>query len=161
MNQEDKSSGYGRRSLWQYILIYAVVGIVVYGLIYYFVLSKRGSNYTSSYNSAPAANSSASPSFTDASPGATQVQNTVTLTADGFSSAVLTIKVGTAVTWMNKSGAEATVNSDPHPVHTDYQPLNLGRFPDGGSLSLTFDKPGTYGYHNHLNPSQTGKIIVQ
>ncbi len=88
-------------------------------------------------------------------------ENSVTLTADGFTPATLTIKVGTKVTWKNTSGAPATVNSDPHPTHTDYPPLNLSKFADGETLSLTFDKAGTYGYHNHFNPSQTGKIIVQ
>ncbi len=43
-----QGSGYGKRPLWQWIVIYVVIGIVVYGLIYYFVLAKRngGSNYS-------------------------------------------------------------------------------------------------------------------
>lgn len=90
-----------------------------------------------------------------------QAQNTVTLTANDWSPATLTIKAGQTVTWVNKSGQEATVNSNPHPIHTDYPPLNLGSFPDGGTLSLTFPTAGTYGYHNHLDPSETGMIIVQ
>lgn len=36
------SKGYGKRPLWQWVLIYVVVGAVVYGLIYYFVLAKKG-----------------------------------------------------------------------------------------------------------------------
>lgn len=88
-------------------------------------------------------------------------QNTITLTASGFSPETLTIKAGDKVTWANKSGADAAVNSNPHPVHTDYPPLNLGSFKDGENLSLTFDQAGTYGYHNHLNPSQTGTIVVE
>lgn len=88
-------------------------------------------------------------------------QNVVTLTQDGFSSSTLTVKAGTKVTWINKSGGQATVNSNPHPIHTSYPPLNLGNFSEGGTPSLVFDKPGTYQYHNHLNPSQTGTIIVQ
>lgn len=90
-----------------------------------------------------------------------QSQNTITLTQSGFSPATLTIKAGQTVTWTNKSGEEATVNSDPHPVHTNYAPLNLGQFADGQTLTLTFSTPGTYGYHNHLNPSERGTIIVQ
>jgi plastocyanin len=88
-------------------------------------------------------------------------ENTITLSKDGFSPATLTIKVGTKVTWKNMSGADATVSSDPHPVHTDYPPLNLGKFSDGGTHELTFDKSGKYGYHNHFNPTQKGTIIVQ
>lgn len=91
----------------------------------------------------------------------TTSEQVITLTQNGFSPATLTIKAGTTVSWENKSGSDATVNSAPHPAHTDFPPLNLGTFPDGGKLSLTFDKPGTYRYHNHFNASQKGTIIVQ
>ncbi len=47
------SKGYGKRPLWQWILIYAVVGVVVYGLIYYFVLAKKGGNNLNSGSSTP------------------------------------------------------------------------------------------------------------
>lgn len=157
MDKEDSSGGYGKRPFWQWIAIYAVAGIVIYGLIYYFVLAKKGQNNYSvpSVTPAPATTPSASASATETK------QNTITLSANGFSSEVLTVKAGTKVTWINQSGQEATVNSSPHPTHTDYPPLNLGNFPDGGILSLTFDKPGTYKYHNHLDSSQKGTIIVQ
>lgn len=85
----------------------------------------------------------------------------VTLDKTGFSPETLTVKAGDTVTWTNKSGQDATVNSDPHPIHTSYSPLNLNNFSDGGTLTLKFDKAGTYTYHNHLNPSQRGTIIVQ
>ncbi len=85
----------------------------------------------------------------------------VTLTKDGFSPQTVTIKVGTKVTWTNKSGDIATVNSDPHPQHTAYPSLNLGEFNDGETLSFIFTKPGTYGYHNHLNPTSTGTVTVE
>lgn len=98
---------------------------------------------------------------TGVQPTSAATQNTVMLTATGYSPAVLTIKAGTTVTWVNKSSEEATVNSNPHPTHTDYPPLNLGSFADGASLTLTFPQAGTYGYHNHLNPSEKGTIIVQ
>lgn len=86
---------------------------------------------------------------------------TITVTATGFSPQTITIKAGTKVTWINQSGITANVSSDPHPVHTDYPPLNLGSFANGSSVSLVFDTAGTHGYHNHLNPSQKGTIIVQ
>ncbi|MEX0649836.1 MAG: hypothetical protein WD200_02460 [Candidatus Andersenbacteria bacterium] len=37
-----KSSGYGKRPMWQWLLIYLVAGAIVYGLIYYFVIAKEG-----------------------------------------------------------------------------------------------------------------------
>lgn len=87
--------------------------------------------------------------------------DTITLTNNGFSPETLTILKGATVTWINNSGSEATVNSDPHPLHTAYPPLNLGQFNDGDTLQLSFNKPGRYGYHNHFDATQTGTIIVQ
>lgn len=156
---DNQNTNYGKRPLWQWVLIYAVIGAVLYGLVYYFILGKRGGT---SYAPAPTAPVATAPATSPATTSATETsQETITLTSDGFSPKTLTIKTGTKVTWTNQSGSDATVNSSPHPVHTDYPPLNLGSFPSGGTLSLTFDKLGTYKYHNHLNPSQFGTIVVQ
>ncbi|KKU01651.1 MAG: Blue (Type 1) copper domain protein [Candidatus Amesbacteria bacterium GW2011_GWA1_46_35] len=84
----------------------------------------------------------------------------VVLTASGFAPQSVTVAVGTKVTWTNNSGATATVNSVNHPTHLAYSPLNLGSFGGGETLSLVFDRPGTYKYHNHLNASQTGVVVV-
>lgn len=93
-------------------------------------------------------------------PVVTQISETKTikLTKDGFSPKELNIKVGTKVIWENESGNPATVNSNNHPTHLLYPFLNLGEFANGQSLSVVFDKAGKYGYHNHLNPTQTGTI---
>lgn len=87
--------------------------------------------------------------------------STVRVTSTGFQPMNLTISAGTTVVWMNGSGVDVSINSNDHPTHLLYPPLNLGRVSDGGQVSLTFNTPGTYGYHNHLNPSQTGTITVQ
>lgn len=88
-------------------------------------------------------------------------EENVELTAQGFVPQAITIKAGTKVVWTNKSGGVATVNSAPHPTHTDYLPLNLGQFEDGSSVELVFDKPGTYRYHDHLNPTRFGSVTVE
>lgn len=35
-------ASYGKRPLWQWILIYVVIGGIIYALVYYFVIAKRG-----------------------------------------------------------------------------------------------------------------------
>ncbi len=85
----------------------------------------------------------------------------ITVNQDGFSPATLNIKVGTKATWTNKSGGPVAVNSDTHPTHTLWPFLNLGQISDSQSVSVVFDKAGTYTYHNHLTPSQKGTVIVQ
>lgn len=85
----------------------------------------------------------------------------VTVTGSGYDPQSLTVKAGTKVIWTNKSGTAVTVDSALHPTHLVYPPLNLGQLEDGSSVELVFDKPGTYRYHNHLNPTQFGSIIVE
>lgn len=41
-NEVKVSSGYGKRPLWQWVAIYAVVGLIVYGPVYYFISAKNG-----------------------------------------------------------------------------------------------------------------------
>lgn len=88
---------------------------------------------------------------------------TVTITADnsGFSPAILTVKTGTRVIWTNKSGSDISVNSAEHPTHRLFPWLNLGHVPNDSNASVVFDKPGTYKYHNHYSPSQTGTVVVE
>jgi hypothetical protein len=48
MPDQDTSSskspqGYGKRPMWQWVVMYLVVAVVVYGLIYYFFLRDSGS----------------------------------------------------------------------------------------------------------------------
>lgn len=37
--------GYGKRPLWQWILIYLIIGGIIYYAIYYFVFAKNGGGY--------------------------------------------------------------------------------------------------------------------
>ncbi len=47
----EEKSGYGKRPLWQWIVLYIVIGGLVYYLIYYFVFAKKGG-----YNYNPGSN---------------------------------------------------------------------------------------------------------
>lgn len=81
--------------------------------------------------------------------------------SDGFSPKDITVKAGTTVVWVNKTGKPATVSSNDHPTHRLHPFLNLGEFPSNSSLQVAFDEVGTYGYHNHLNASETGTVTVE
>ena len=50
-------SAYGKRPLWQWLVLYVIIGAVVYGLVYYFLLAKKGG-----YNVSPTAMPSVIPS---------------------------------------------------------------------------------------------------
>ncbi|HEY5695334.1 MAG TPA: cupredoxin domain-containing protein [Candidatus Saccharimonadales bacterium] len=91
----------------------------------------------------------------------TDTANTITYSDSGFSPKTITVKAGTTITLKNTSAANMQFDSDPHPVHTNDTELNIGSVAAGQSTTFTVNTPGTHGYHNHLNPSDTGTIVVQ
>ena len=84
----------------------------------------------------------------------------ITVTSAGFEPKEVTVKAGMKVVWNNDGTGVANVTSAIHPTHQTYPPLNLGNFESGSSVALVFDKPGTYRYHDHLQPAHTGSVIV-
>ncbi len=120
---------------------------------------------------------SASPtSLSAGTPSATQAAATVTLTDQGFAPKSVTIKKGQTVTWVNESAQDMWVASNVHPIHSAYNGTTMQQhcpdaanssfdachgFSKGSTYSFTFDKTGTWGYHNHLDPSQTGTVVVE
>ena len=107
---------------------------------------------------APADNSAAGTSSVDKGGVATRV--VVTLTDTGFAPSP-TVKVGTTVTFVNESSRQMWVASDPHPTHVNLPGFDqLTGVEKGGTYEYTFAKVGTWGFHNHLNPSAKGTVIV-
>lgn len=90
-----------------------------------------------------------------------EIPPTVYVTNAGFSPSVITVKKGTMVAWTNKSDSLISINSDPHPTHELYPRLSLVDIPNGSSMGFIFNESGTYKYHNHHNPSQTGTVVVE
>lgn len=114
--------------------------------------SSSGSSRSSGYGSGSASGSSGHTSGTAHSRRA----QVATIDIGGqyaFRPATITVKVGTAVTWTNKSDARHTVTSD----RASLFDKNL---PPGKTVSITFSHPGTYAYHCTYHPYMHGKIVV-
>ncbi len=86
---------------------------------------------------------------------------TITYSNDGYSPSTVTVKSGDTVVIKNDSSRDMQFDSDPHPAHTNNQELNVGVVAPGESMSFVVKRTGTFGYHNHLNASDTGTIVVQ
>lgn len=110
---------------------------------------------------------------TEASVGASADTTVVTYTNDGFSPQTVTVNVGDTVRFENESSGGMWVGSDVHPTHSKYDGTSRTQHcADGGSDSFdqcgvgdvyefTFDKTGSFGYHNHVNSSDNGTIVVE
>lgn len=90
---------------------------------------------------------------------------TITFSDAGVSPAEVTVKSGESITWTNNSSKKVQVASDNHPTHTINQELTNGQFTTelapGGLVTVTLTKIGSWGYHDHLNPSVKGKVVMQ
>ena len=140
---------YGKRPLWQWIALYVVIGVVIYGAFYYFVLAKKGGYNPSTTNYT----TNQTPSQTNTTQAPT-AKNEVTISNFTFSPASLTVKVGDSVTWTNQ-------DSMGHSVTADDSSFDTGVFSNGESKTVTFSKAGTYSYHCSIHPSMHGTIVVQ
>jgi plastocyanin len=93
--------------------------------------------------------------------GGVAARTVVTLADKGFSPSPVTVKVGTTVTFVNESSSPMWVASDPHPTHTLLSGFDeLSSVGKGGTYEYTFAKIGTWTFHNHMNPTMKGTVVV-
>ena len=80
--------------------------------------------------------------------------NAVSITSAGFLPNVLSVKVGTTVTWTNSDTAAHTVTSDTAGVF-DSGPINAG-----ATFQFTFSQAGTFTYHSTSDSGWAGTVTV-
>jgi plastocyanin len=146
--------------------ILAVVLVVVIGGSIYLIAAPKNKNSTASpttsSNQSTTSDTAKTQNPQSTIPSTTPVAaGTITYNGSSFSPSTLTIKTGDTVKITNASSSPLTFNSDPHPTHTDEPELNVGAVETGQSKTFTVTKTGSWGYHNHNDPSQRGTIVVQ
>ena len=104
---------------------------------------------------------SSTPDTTTPDTTETETATVITYSNNGFSPASVTVKMGSKITIKNSSSHTVQFNSNDHPTHTKNSEYNVGAIAAGSSAEITVTKTGTWGYHNHLDDSETGTIIVQ
>lgn len=156
------------------IILIVVVVIVALGFVFYqnssapvstvdATPSPEGQSVTTSVAPSPASTSSAE-------------EYKIEIKSGAFSPKELTIKKGEKVTWVNNSDKEIWPASANHPDHKVYDDSSKSEHcPDpkgvafdscvgikpGSSWSFTFDKVGSWAYHDHLSSKVIGTIIVK
>lgn len=169
---ESSGSGFGK-------LIGAIVVIIIIAIVGWMIFAGKDSAGTSTDNSAAGqvtdntAATSTTATTTPAGGAIASTTVTVILTDGGFSPKSVTIKKGDTVKWVNQSSEDMWVGSAMHPTHTVYSGTTLKEHcPDadgtafdqcaaGDGYTFTFEKVGSWNYHNHKDSSQFGTVIVQ
>lgn len=89
-------------------------------------------------------------------------QLTVRLTENGFEPKEITVKSGVSVTFVNDSTKGMWVASDAHPTHQVLPGFDQKKsVSTGGTYIYTFEKIGTWKFHNHVSSEMTGTVIVK
>lgn len=89
-------------------------------------------------------------------------KNSVSYDDNRFTPKSITVKVGTAVTWKNNGSKMMRVASAVHPTHQELPGFDqLTSTGNGTTYSYTFTKAGTWKYHNHMSPGNTGTVVVE
>ncbi|OHA66970.1 MAG: hypothetical protein A3C82_02700 [Candidatus Wildermuthbacteria bacterium RIFCSPHIGHO2_02_FULL_47_12] len=150
-----------------YILIGIVIAVVVIGGVLMFQSNNNGQmpSLSEEENMTP--------------PLGEQVQSSsvVTYTDSGYSPKELTVKKGDIVTFTNMSSMPMWTAFAMHPTHTVYPGTDIKNCENPGMMDMMFDscaqiptgqiwkfqfnETGEWGYHNHMQASHWGKVIVQ
>ena len=89
----------------------------------------------------------------------------VSASSSGFSPGTVTINVGDSVTWTNVGSSQVYIAPNNHPTHVAYAGIwdddGTGLISAGQTYTQVFKTAGTYNYHDHLNASHTGTVIVK
>lgn len=95
-------------------------------------------------------------------PTAVQQQTAqITITKDGFVPASLSVKKGTKIIWTNSDEATHQLQANPHPTGESLPGLKSEVLTSGQTYEYTADISGTFDYHDHLNPTNNGKLEIQ
>ena len=71
-----------------------------------------------------------------------------------FTPGVITVKVGTQVTWINHDDI-------PHTVDSTQGKFKSAAMDTDDKFQFRFDEPGEYPFYCRMHPKMTGKVIVQ
>jgi len=148
----EQKSGYGRRPLWQWIALYGITAVIVYGAVYYLIAGNKG-GYGNTSN--------AQPVQTTADAAGTQ-QFTVTGTEFSFEPAIITVNKGSpvSITFKNKGKyphnmAITDLNAQSKTIQPGQQDTFTFTPTTSGQYSFICTVPG------HADKGMTGTLNVQ
>lgn len=142
--------------------IIAAAGIILLGAWAY-MMSQPGTDNNTVDTPAPAtptpAETSEAPTPTETATEPTTAA-TIAFTDSGFTPSTTTVKKGAVITVTNDSTVNVQFSSADHPSHETRPELNMKMLRPGESGTVTITEVGTWGFHDHLDATKTGKIVV-
>lgn len=162
----DTQQGYAKRPLWQWILLYIVIGGLVYVLIYYFVYKRSGYNYNQSGSGYHYPTSTQVPtqptSVTSPSSTSQATQVTVVGTEFAFTPSTVTLKAGQPVQLTFKNAGQYPHNFTVSELNIQTKTIQPGQ---EDTITFTPSKTGSFTYvctvPGHEDRGMKGTLVVQ
>ncbi len=85
---------------------------------------------------------------------------TVTITDHGFEPGTIAVKAGTRIVWESGDHSLHQVVANPYPSGTTLASLRSSILSDDQTYSFTATKTGNFAYHDQLNPTINGTLVV-
>jgi plastocyanin len=169
MEDENKTAtNYGKRPLWQWVVLYVVVAVAIYGLVYYFVLAKRGGGYNNPAAVAPTSAPTAmqpAPSQAPATGSAMTVSAqkiTVVGTEFAFNPSTITLKKGQPAEITFKNNGTYPHNLSITDLGVKTKTIQPG---EQDVVQFTPDKTGQFAFlctvPGHADKGMKGTLTVQ
>lgn len=158
MNEQPTPTSTGKSSLGIVIAVIAAVLLTV-GVIIAVALNQQTTAPATTQQTETPQNETSQPENASDSP-LFEGTATITFTNNGFSPSTLTVKKGTKVTVVNNSSNPVQFSSDNHPTHRANPEMNMMELSPGNNATFTANTLGTHGFHDHIDDSKTGTLIV-
>lgn len=88
-------------------------------------------------------------------------QALITVSSAGFTPATIQVKPGTIITWKNSDNAPHHIASNPYPSDNSVADLNSKTLVAGRAYSYKVSGSKTIQYHDDLNPTHNGTIVIK
>lgn len=157
--KEEHQAAYNKRPMWQWVVIYIVIGGLIYGAFYYFMSAKNGSSmYSETTNTQDNINDNIEP--TSSMEGAEEI--TVEGNEFAFTPSTITVKEGVPVKLTFKNTGKY-----PHNFTVSDLSVQTATVQSGQEDTITFTptKTGSFEYictvPTHLDKGMKGTLTVE
>lgn len=143
------------RAILIIVVLIAVIAVAV-------VLARRSNAPTGATNGEVTEPTSLPPQpVGETPPPATEADYIIIMKDDVYAPSSLTVKQGDTVTWRNDGTLPQWPASAVHPTHLIYPEFDPKQaIAPGASWTFTFDKAGTWRWHDHIHANVNGTITV-
>lgn len=135
------------KNLWTWVLVIVVAIVIIVAIVIYGGKGNNTDNTNTQITQPP----------TTVTVSEVSTDNAVSISNFTFNPQIITVRVGTTVTWTNEDSVAHQIVSDTGAPLTG---INSPTLNNGDSFNFTFTQAGTWSYHCSIHPDMLGQVEV-